>query len=143
MDALESIPSTDTPNPCISCGACCAYYRCSFYWAEADCAPGGTVPFEMTEKLNDFRLSMRGMSGSTPRCAALLGEIGNSVRCSIYDLRSSVCRDFPFSWDGGIHNPRCDKARLAWGLPVLEPDSVPQNPETTDPPVRPFLPNAA
>ena len=26
----------EEPNPCIECGACCAYYRASFYWAEAD-----------------------------------------------------------------------------------------------------------
>ncbi|MBR7358785.1 YkgJ family cysteine cluster protein, partial [Klebsiella pneumoniae] len=22
-------------NPCMTCGACCAYFRVSFYWAEA------------------------------------------------------------------------------------------------------------
>ncbi|MBB8903342.1 YkgJ family cysteine cluster protein, partial [Escherichia coli] len=22
-------------NPCITCGACCAFFRVSFYWAEA------------------------------------------------------------------------------------------------------------
>ncbi|HDH0840599.1 TPA: YkgJ family cysteine cluster protein, partial [Klebsiella pneumoniae] len=21
-------------NPCMTCGACCAYFRVSFYWAE-------------------------------------------------------------------------------------------------------------
>jgi len=146
MDTHEPILTASTDqvvSPCISCGACCAFYRCSFYWAEADCAADGTVPFEMTEKLNDFRLMMRGMSGLTPRCIALLGEIGKSVRCSIYDLRSSVCRDFPVSWENGVHNPRCDKARLAWGLGILQPPAQPQNPDTTDPTIRPPLPNAA
>ena len=23
-------------NPCITCGACCAYFRASFYWTEAE-----------------------------------------------------------------------------------------------------------
>ncbi|MLR39642.1 YkgJ family cysteine cluster protein, partial [Salmonella enterica subsp. enterica] len=23
-------------NPCMTCGACCAYFRVSFYWAEGD-----------------------------------------------------------------------------------------------------------
>ncbi|WP_142908916.1 CxxCxxCC domain-containing protein, partial [Klebsiella pneumoniae] len=23
-------------NPCMTCGACCAFFRVSFYWAEAD-----------------------------------------------------------------------------------------------------------
>ncbi|EMK5322830.1 YkgJ family cysteine cluster protein, partial [Escherichia coli] len=22
-------------NPCMTCGACCAFFRVSFYWAEA------------------------------------------------------------------------------------------------------------
>ncbi|EEX7666747.1 YkgJ family cysteine cluster protein, partial [Escherichia coli] len=26
----------NNPNPCMTCGACCAFFRVSFYWAEAD-----------------------------------------------------------------------------------------------------------
>ncbi|HBP8873638.1 TPA: YkgJ family cysteine cluster protein, partial [Escherichia coli] len=26
----------NNPNPCMRCGACCAFFRVSFYWAEAD-----------------------------------------------------------------------------------------------------------
>ncbi len=37
-------------NPCMTCGACCAYFRVSFYWAEADDA-GGLVPSALTEPL--------------------------------------------------------------------------------------------
>jgi hypothetical protein len=102
----------------------------------------------LTEKLNDFRLAMRGMSGPNPRCAALLGEVGNSVRCSIYDLRASVCREFTVAWENGRPNERCDKARQAWGLaPLTPPATHPQpddNPaEPTEPPCRPPMPNAA
>ncbi|EGR9493162.1 YkgJ family cysteine cluster protein, partial [Escherichia coli] len=25
----------NNPNPCMTCGACCAFFRVSFYWAEA------------------------------------------------------------------------------------------------------------
>ncbi|MBN2133086.1 MAG: YkgJ family cysteine cluster protein [Sedimentisphaerales bacterium] len=135
-------------NPCVRCGACCAFYRASFYWAEADNAPGGTVPVDLTEKLNDFRRIMRGTSPPNPRCIALLGEIGQSVRCSIYERRASVCRDFDVSWGQGLHNERCDRARAAWGLPPLEPPSAlpeadPDEPKRTTPPRRPRLPRAA
>ncbi len=140
--------SPEAVNPCITCGACCAYYRASFYWAEADANSGGTVPVELTEKLNDFRRVMRGTNQEAPRCVALLGEIGVSVGCSVYELRSSVCRDFDMSWVNGIHNERCDQARIAWGLepliePVLTPEGNPNDPQRTAPPRRPPLPRAA
>jgi hypothetical protein len=111
---------SQSPNPCLGCGACCAFYRASFYWSEGDDAPGGTVPVACTEKMDDFRRAMIGTSGSTPRCVALLGTVGESVRCTIYDVRSSVCREFEPSWSGGVRNERCDRARAAWGLPPLE-----------------------
>ncbi len=140
--------SDEASNPCISCGACCAYYRASFYWAEADETLGGTVPIELTEKLNDFRRVMKGTSRKSPRCIALLGEIGKSVRCSIYEQRASVCRDFDLSWLNGVHNERCDQARIAWGLeplpaPVAQPDQGSDEPKRTTPRRRPGLPRAA
>lgn len=110
-------------NPCLSCGACCAFYRASFYWSEAaDGNPGG-VPGEMTEKLNHFRLAMKGTGGTNPRCVALNGFIGRRVSCSIYERRASVCREFEPSWQQNTANPRCDKARAAWGLAPLNPES--------------------
>lgn len=110
-------------HPCLTCGACCAFYRASFYWAEANDADGGTVPVDLTEKVNDFFIAMKGMNGPKPRCIALRGTIGERVYCSIYDLRASVCREFPVSWELGVPNDRCDKARAAWGLPPLQPDA--------------------
>jgi len=116
-------------NPCLVCGACCAFYRASFYWAESDLVQPNGVPFQMTKKLDDFRLFMKGSNGSKPRCIALMGIIGKKVHCSIYENRASICRDFPPSWENGIHNERCDKARIAWGLSPLAPDiwHLPEN----------------
>ena len=139
---------SETNNPCITCGACCALYRASFYWAEADNA-GGTVPLELTEKLNAFRRVMKGTDQPNPRCIALVGTIGQHIYCSIYEQRSSVCRDFPVAWENGHPNEHCDKARIAWGLPPLaqpaaDPIESPDDPTTTTPPsTRPPLPNAA
>ncbi|MBN2283182.1 MAG: YkgJ family cysteine cluster protein [Deltaproteobacteria bacterium] len=111
----------DGINPCLECGACCAFYRASFYWAEAG-EDDISVPLEMVQKFDAFRYVMRGTNGNDPRCCALSGVIGGSVFCTIYERRSSVCRDFAPSWMNGVHNPLCDKARAAWGLAPLTPD---------------------
>ncbi|HWU69743.1 MAG TPA: YkgJ family cysteine cluster protein, partial [Pseudoxanthomonas sp.] len=38
-------------HPCLSCGACCAIFRVSLHWSEADPEQGGRVPIELTEPL--------------------------------------------------------------------------------------------
>lgn len=68
---------------------------------------------------------MRGTDGKFPRCIALEGSIGQSVRCSIYERRASPCRNFQASWVDGQHNERCDKARAAHGLLPLQPPDEP------------------
>lgn len=62
-------------NPCMTCGACCAYFRVSFYWAEASDG-GGTVPVDLTEPLTPFLRCMRGTNQKQSRCVALEGELG-------------------------------------------------------------------
>jgi hypothetical protein len=110
-------------NPCLDCGACCAFFRASFYWTESDLATPGGVPAELTEKLNDFRLVMLGSNGPAPRCIALQGGIGEKVSCAIYERRASVCRDFQPAWLNGEPNERCDRARSRWGLAPLTPET--------------------
>lgn len=106
-------------NPCLRCGACCAYYRASFYWREAsDVTPGG-VPIELTQDLTDFRLVMKGTNRKAPRCVALVGTIGQRVYCAIYDRRATPCRAFAPSYSDGQPHERCDRARAAHGLPPL------------------------
>ncbi len=110
-------------NPCLTCGACCAFFRVSFYWAEGDDATPGGVPVELTEKLNDTRRVMKGTDQQAPRCVGLGGEPGTSVSCTIYERRPSVCAEFMPSWYEGVHNERCDEARAARGLAALTPES--------------------
>ncbi|MFL7843402.1 YkgJ family cysteine cluster protein [Raoultella ornithinolytica] len=107
-------------NPCMTCGACCAYFRVSFYWAEADDA-GGVVPTRLTEPLTPFLRCMSGTNQRQIRCAALKGEIGESVHCSIYRHRPSHCREFSQSGEGGEVNEACNRARARYGLPPLIP----------------------
>ncbi len=120
-------------NPCIACGACCAFYRASFYWTEAAPDAGGTVPPELTERLTPFMAVMKGTHSSKPRCICLQGNIGEQVHCNIYPQRASVCRDFNYSGQDGQPDERCEKARAAWGLPPLCPPS----PVEPDQPIKP------
>ncbi|MDH5484426.1 MAG: YkgJ family cysteine cluster protein [Gammaproteobacteria bacterium] len=106
--------STPTPlsdnNPCIICGACCVSFRVSFYWGETTTVQVGGVPDELTEKINNHRVAMRGTNQKNPRCIALDGEISQLVSCSIYDNRPSPCREFVAG------EPRCIEARLKHGV---------------------------
>ena len=108
-------------HPCLSCGACCAFFRVSFHWSEADSALGGQVPFDLTEPLRTHERVMRGTSQKDPRCIALDADIGRYSRCTIHDRRPSVCALVPASWEFGAASAQCDKSRIAHGLHALTP----------------------
>ena len=107
-------------SPCLNCGACCSHFRVSFFWGECSSA-GGTVPDELVAQITPSRVAMIGTDRKPTRCTSLAGEVGSAVACTIYDQRSSTCREFEASWENGEHNPDCDKARAAHGLPPLDP----------------------
>ena len=106
-------------NPCLNCGACCAYFRVSFFWGECSSA-GGLVPDELVEQISPSRVAMLGTGCKPSRCIGLEGEVGKAVSCSLYEQRSTPCREFDAAWVNGQPNPSCDKARAAHGLPPLE-----------------------
>ena len=112
-------------HPCMQCGACCAHFRVAFHWSETDARTGGVVPLELTETLDLHRLAMRGTYAAKPHCIALEGVVGVAARCSIYEHRPSVCREVAPSWETGAASAHCDKARLAYGLPLLTPGDWP------------------
>ena len=116
----------DDFNPCLDCGICCTHFRISFYWAEADDAPGGYVPAHMTEKLNHSLRCMKGSNQQPRRCPALTGEVGKAVSCSIYAQRPSPCREFPVYFEDGTPNPKCDELRVTIGLPPLPRTPLPR-----------------
>ena len=115
------LPRRTMRHPCLSCGACCAHFRISFHWSEADPDLDGVVPIELTEPLRRHERVMRGTSQEAPRCVALDAEIGVRSRCSIHPVRPSVCRAVDASWEFGVPSPQCDKARVAHGLAALTP----------------------
>ncbi|MCC8487838.1 YkgJ family cysteine cluster protein [Xanthomonas campestris pv. campestris] len=106
-------------HPCLTCGACCAYFRVSFHWSEADPALGGRVPIALTDALRTHERVMRGTSQAQPRCIALDADIGRYSRCSIHDRRPSSCAAVPASLEFGERSTQCDKSRLAHGLHAL------------------------
>ncbi|MCY1286487.1 putative zinc- or iron-chelating domain protein [compost metagenome] len=111
-------------NPCLTCGACCAHFRVSFFWGECQSA-GGVVPDDLVVQVSAHRVAMRGTDGKPVRCVGLLGDVGCGVRCTVYEQRSSTCREFSAAWTDGQANPHCDAARAAYGLPPLSPPERP------------------
>ena len=99
---------------CQECGACCAAFRVSFYWTETDAHPEGTVPAGLTTPVTPHLVAMRGTDTKNPHCVALDGEVGKSVSCNIYPLRSSTCHDC----EAG--SEKCNRARQRHGLPRIE-----------------------
>lgn len=95
---------------CTQCGACCAAFRVSFYWAESDAHPLGQVPIALTVPVNPHYVCMKGTEQKPVRCVALVGEVGQAVSCAIYHQRSSTCREF------AAGSTECAKARAVYGL---------------------------
>ncbi len=112
-------------NICLNCGACCAFFRVSFYWREADPAQGRKIPADLVEEETEFYDNMKGTNQRHPYCAALHGKIGERVYCTIYRNRPTPCREFGIHCDRGKMQidpgdlERCNKARAAWNLPPL------------------------
>ncbi len=77
------------------------------------------VPERLTEKISLHQSAMNGTNQKLPRCEALSGVVGKSVRCQIYENRPSPCRSFSASFENGEKDDRCDRARLNKGLLVL------------------------
>nr|WP_174507188.1 YkgJ family cysteine cluster protein [Acinetobacter sp. Marseille-Q1620] len=112
-------------DACLSCGACCAYFRVSFYWAE-----GEALPENYVEPLTPVYSCMKGTNQNNPRCIALEGEVGKQVSCSVYAERSSTCKEVQ------VGDEQCVKARKAHHLiPLIEiplPDSGSSNDDDYD-----------
>lgn len=114
--------SASADNPCISCGACCAHFRVSFYCGELEDGSGGTVPAALTARVAPMIACMKGTEQGRGRCVALAGELGKAgIACTIYDRRPSTCREFDNWLPDGTPNPQCQRLRARIGLPLLAP----------------------
>lgn len=99
-------------NTCRQCGACCANYRVSFYWAE-----GHELgwPEEELRRVDAVRACLAGTDLLPSRCVALRGEVGAAVNCARYAQRPSPCREVQPG------DEKCNRARAAHGLPAIPP----------------------
>jgi Fe-S-cluster containining protein len=101
---------------CQSCGACCVSFRVDFHPVElagGAFAWGQGVPLAMTVPVTANIVRMCGTDAAEPRCVALVGDIGQSVNCSIYGGRPSPCREFY------TEHAACNRARQRCGLAPL------------------------
>ena len=105
---------------CLSCGACCAAFRVDFHRADLASAEHAGVPEAMTVPVTATLVRMRGTDAVLPRCVALEGEIGQQVRCTLYEQRPGPCRDFAPYAPLGMGDDACDRARRRHGLPPLD-----------------------
>ena len=131
-DAQIAIPTEDgriyydmtgTNNPCNGCNACCRHFRVSFYHGELDTQPGGHVPADMTTQITPFRACMKGTESGHGHCIALQSD----GRCSIYEHRPSVCREFPVFMEDGSMNQDCTRLREMEGIGVpLQGEKIPE-----------------
>jgi uncharacterized protein len=97
-------------SPCKRCGACCASFRVSFYWRDANATH---LPEALFQQLTPHLACMAGTNGAEPRCDALEGQVGATVRCRAYDQRPSPCREVT------IGDEKCLRARQRYGLGAL------------------------
>lgn len=112
-------PHVSVPRPvaratfavdCRECGACCAFFRVSFYWAEA-LAVG--LPDHLLEQVSPWHTCMAGTGLRAPCCLALAGEVGRRVRCTVYAQRPAPCRELQPG------DAKCIQARHGHALPPI------------------------
>ncbi len=106
------------PNPCLSCGACCASFRVDFDASELQ-SQGGCVPDGLTVPVTGHIVRMRGTDHASPRCAALVGRVGEAASCGIHEWRPAPCREFGLRAPMGLGDEACDRARTRIGLKPL------------------------
>lgn len=109
---------TPADNPCTACGACCASFTVDFARDELASA-GGQVPDGLAVDVTGHTCRLRGTDHAVPRCAALVGRVGEAVRCAIHEWRPSPCREFGLRAPHGNGDAACARARARHGLPPL------------------------
>ena len=97
----------DSGIACQACGACCGY---SSNWPRFSTEDDAALDQIPSEYVNERQSGMR-CEGD--RCSALVGTIGQSTACAIYEVRPEVCRTcLP-------GDTECVMARRRYGLPPL------------------------
>jgi Fe-S-cluster containining protein len=87
-DGIEALMSEQISADfdCKSCGACCSYSSEWPRFSTEDEAKLDRIPAQYVAG------DESGMLCDGARCAALVGVVGKSTSCSIYEIRPDVCR---------------------------------------------------
>jgi Fe-S-cluster containining protein len=104
---MDAASTTESENPCQTCGACCAY---SANWPRFSTEEDAALDLIPSELINERGSGMR---CEADRCAALKGRIGEMTSCAIYAVRPEVCRT---CMPG---DAECAMARKKFALPPL------------------------
>lgn len=86
------------------------------------------MPSDYVEPLTTVYSCMQGTNQKQPRCIALDGVVGQQVSCTMYEQRSSSCKEVQAG------DAQCAKARQAHNLiPLIDIDVMtPSNDEDFD-----------
>lgn len=86
------------------------------------------MPSDVVEPLTAVYSCMKGTNQTNPRCVMLSGEIGQQVSCTMYEQRSSSCKEVQTG------DSQCAKARNAHGLiPLVDIEIIhPSNDDDYD-----------
>ncbi len=86
------------------------------------------MPSDYVEPLTAVYSCMQGTNQKQPRCIALDGVVGQQVSCTMYEQRSSSCKEVQAG------DAKCAKARQAHNLiPLIDIDVMtPSNDEDFD-----------
>jgi uncharacterized protein len=76
----------DDSLDCRTCGACCSYSSEWPRFSTEDEAQLQRIPVRYVARDGG------GMRCAGARCSALLGSVGQSTSCGVYDVRPDVCR---------------------------------------------------
>lgn len=103
---------------CRACGACCRGFVVNVESSDTG-VPEPMIKEDllwgrMMRETGCGRGGDRSRNAGYGRCIALRGEVGVAARCSIYEMRPAVCRDFE------VGSRLCLIARRRAGLPVEE-----------------------
>lgn len=88
---------------------CCQQFRVSFYQGEIAGNGVGTVPEDLTTKISPHLACMKGTEKGGEPCIALRHTEQEGYRCSIYEKRSSTCREFDVLNEDGTPNQKCQE----------------------------------
>jgi Fe-S-cluster containining protein len=84
--ASASITLSEETSPCRTCGACCSF--------AADWPRFSTEDESDLDRIPGLFVAanLSGMRCDGDRCSALVGKVGTSTSCAVYDARPHVCR---------------------------------------------------